>query len=74
MQNLKISQQEHNLAGTDNHVHNPFTQAHDTLDTLQLMTLNMPLSTLITIQVCHLTVSTQLRSLPTTVKQTKTIC
>ena len=31
MQNLEISQQEHNLAGTDNHVHNPFTQTHDTL-------------------------------------------
>ena len=31
MQNLEISQQEHNLAGTDNHVHNLSTQAHDTL-------------------------------------------
>ena len=31
MQNLEISQQEHNLAGTDNHVQNPFTQAHGTL-------------------------------------------
>ena len=31
IQNLEISQQEQNLAGTDNHVHNPFTQAHDTL-------------------------------------------
>ena len=31
MQNLEISQQEHNLSGTDNHVHNPLTQAHDTL-------------------------------------------
>ena len=30
IQNLEISQQEQNLAGTDNHVHNPFTQAHDT--------------------------------------------
>ena len=31
MQNLEISQQEQNLAGTDNHVCNPFTQAHDTI-------------------------------------------
>ena len=29
IQNLENSQQEHNLAVTDNHVHNPFTQAHD---------------------------------------------
>ena len=38
------------------------------------MTLNKPLSTLITIQACHPTFSTQPRSLSTTVKQTKTIC
>ena len=31
LQNLENSQQEHKLSGTDNHVHNPFTQAHDTL-------------------------------------------
>ena len=31
MQNLEIRQQEQNLAGTDNHVRNPFTQVHDTL-------------------------------------------
>ena len=30
-QNPEIGQQEQNLAGTDNHVPNPFTQAHDTL-------------------------------------------
>ena len=31
MQNRESSQQEQNLAETDNHVCNPFTQAHDTL-------------------------------------------
>ena len=46
MQNLEISQQEHNFTGTDNHVHNPFTQAHDTLvfnsatDYIQYATIN----------------------------------
>ena len=46
MQNLEISQQEQNLTGTDNHVHNPFTQAHDTLvfnsatDDTQYVTIN----------------------------------
>ena len=46
MQNFEISQQEHNLAGNDNHVHNPFTQAHDTFvlnsatDDTQFATIN----------------------------------
>ena len=31
MQKLEISQQEHNLAGIDNNVHNAFTQAHHIL-------------------------------------------
>ena len=31
MQNREISKQERNLAGTDNHVPNPFSQAQDTL-------------------------------------------
>ena len=46
MQKLEISQQEHNLTGTDNHVHNPFTQAGGTLlfnsatDDTQYATIN----------------------------------
>ena len=46
MRNLEISPQEHNPARTDNHVHNPFTQAHDTLvfniatDDTQYTTIN----------------------------------
>ena len=40
--------------------------------TVQLMTLNMPLSTLIAIEASHPTVSTQPRLLSTTVKQMKT--
>ena len=41
--------------------------------TEQLIILNMSLSTLITIQACHTSVSTQPRSLSTTVKQMRTI-
>ena len=74
MQNRPISQQEHNPAGTENHVCNSSTQAHDTLvfnsatDDTRYAAIN-PHS-----QACHPAASKQPRSLSKTVKQTNTIC
>ena len=74
VQKLEISQQEHNIAGTDNHVHNPFTLAHYTLvfnsatDDTQYATINPNNHTSLPPYSLHTA-----RSLSTTVKQMKTI-
>ena len=75
MQHWEISQQEQNLVGTDNHVPNPFTQAHDTLvfnsafDYTQLATIspnNQPSLPPRSFQTAPITLDNM--------KQTKTIC